>query len=158
MHSKIDIGISDSKRNEIAQGLSKLLADTYTLYLKTLNFHWNVMGPLFQTLHVMFEEQYRELAEASDRIAERIRALGLPAPASYSQFSQLTTIKEETGVPTAEEMIQQLLDGHENIIRTIRAMFPLVSDVKDEATVDLLTDRMEVHEKKAWMLRSTLGK
>jgi starvation-inducible DNA-binding protein len=156
MHTKINIGLNETDRKEISHGLSKLLADTYTLYLKTHNFHWNVTGPMFQTLHSMFENQYLELAEAADHIAERIRALGFPAPGSYKQFMELTTIKEEITVPAAEKMIAQLLDGHECVIRTARSMFPHVSDVSDEASVDLLTSRMDIHEKTAWMLRSLL--
>jgi starvation-inducible DNA-binding protein len=153
----INIGINEDDRRRIAEGLSRLLADTYTLYLKTHNFHWNVTGPMFQTLHVMFEQQYTELALAVDSIAERIRALGFPAPGTYADFAERSSIKEERGVPAAEQMIRQLVDGQETTIRTARAVFPLVDDVHDEATADLLTERMQVHEKTAWMLRSLVS-
>jgi starvation-inducible DNA-binding protein len=153
---KIDIGINESDRKEIAHGLSKLLADTYTLYLKTHNFHWNVTGPMFQTLHLMFEAQYNELALAIDLVAERIRALGFPAPGSYSDFARLTSIKEAQGVPTAKDMIVQLVEGQEAVARTARSMFALVSKVDDQPTADLLTQRLQVHEKTAWMLRSLI--
>jgi starvation-inducible DNA-binding protein len=157
MNMPIDIGISDELRQEIGEGLSRLLADTYTLYLKTHNFHWNVTGPLFNTLHLMFEAQYTELALAVDLIAERIRALGLPAPGSYAQFAKLTRIQEETGVPAAEDMIRQLVRDQEAVVRTARSIFPAVEKAGDEPTADLLTQRMQVHEKTAWMLRSLLG-
>jgi starvation-inducible DNA-binding protein len=153
---KIDIGIKEDDRAEIAQGLSRLLADTYTLYLKTHNFHWNVTGPMFQTLHLMFETQYNELALAVDLIAERIRALGFPAPATYSDFGRLSSIKETTGVPKAEEMIRLLVEGQEAVVSTARSVFPSADRVHDEPTADLLTQRMQVHEKTAWMLRSLL--
>lgn len=153
---KIDIGIAEVSRKEIADGLSRLLADSYTLYLKTHNFHWNVTGPMFQTLHVMFEQQYTELALAVDLVAERIRALGFPAPGSYAEFARLTSIKEADGHPNAREMIRQLVDGQEAVVRTARAAFPVVERAHDEATADLLTQRMQVHEKTAWMLRSLL--
>lgn len=153
---EINIGIAEKDRKAIAQGLSRLLADTYTLYLKTHNFHWNVTGPMFETLHLMFEKQYNELALAVDAIAERIRALGLPAPGSYVQFGKLTSIKEADGVPDAKLMIQQLLEGQETVVRTAREIFPEVDRVSDEPTADLLTQRMQVHEKAAWMLRSLL--
>jgi starvation-inducible DNA-binding protein len=152
----INLGIEEKDRQEIAQGLSKLLADTYTLYLKTHNFHWNVTGPMFQTLHLMFEQQYNELALAVDQIAERIRALGFFAPGSYLEFSQLSSIKEEEEIPDAREMIRLMVEGQETIIRTARAVFPVVDRVNDEPTADLLTQRMQVHEKTAWMLRSLL--
>jgi len=152
----IHIGISESQRREIAEGLSKLLADTYTLYLKTHNFHWNVTGPMFQTLHLMFETQYNELALAVDLIAERIRALGYPAPGSYADFAKLTSIKEAAGVPQAPEMIRQLVEGQEAVVRTARQVFPLVEKASDEVSADLLTQRMQIHEKTAWMLRSLL--
>jgi starvation-inducible DNA-binding protein len=154
---KIDIGIAEKDRRAIAQGLSHLLADTYTLYLKTHNFHWNVTGPMFNTLHLMFEQQYTELAQAVDLIAERIRALGLPAPGSYAQYGKLSSIKEENGVPDADEMIRQLVDGQEAVVRTARKIFPRVDKANDEPTADLLTQRMQVHEKNAWMLRSLLA-
>ncbi len=154
---QIDIGIAEANRKEIAEGLGRLLADSYTLYLKTHNFHWNVTGPMFNTLHAMFEEQYTELATAVDEIAERIRALGEPAPGSYAAFGKLTSIEEAEGVPNAEEMIRQLVTGQETVVRTARDIFPLVDEVNDEPTADLLTQRMSVHEKNAWMLRSMLG-
>lgn len=153
---KVNIGISDTHRQQIAHGLSGLLADSYTLYLKTHNFHWNVTGPMFQTLHLTFEKHYQELALAVDEIAERIRALGLPAPASYQQFSALTCIKEETSVPAATDMIRQLLEGHEAVTRTARNVLPIADEANDQPTIDLLTRRMESHEKTAWMLRSLL--
>ena len=152
----IDIGISEEDRKSIVDGLSRLLSDTYVLYLKTHNFHWNVTGPMFRTLHLMFEEQYNELALAVDSIAERIRALGFPAPGAYSIYERLSSIKEETGVPSAEDMIKQLVDGQEAVTRTARGIFPLLEKVSDEPTADLLTQRMQVHEKTAWMLRSLL--
>lgn len=151
-----DIGISKEDRVEIAHGLGRVLADTYTLMLKTLNFHWNVTGPMFRTLHLMFEEHYNELLPAVDGVAERIRVLGMPAPASYAQFGKLTSIEEESGVPTAMEMVRQLKDGHETVARTAREVLPLAEKGADEATVDLLVQRMQVHEKTAWMLRSLL--
>ncbi|MGI8917853.1 MAG: Dps family protein [Pyrinomonadaceae bacterium] len=153
----INIGIDENDRREIAAGLSRLLADTYTLYLKTHNFHWNVTGPMFQTLHLMFEQQYNELALAVDLIAERIRALGFPAPATYKEFLQLSSIKEDAGVPSAEEMIGLLVEGQESVVRTSRSVFPLVDEANDEPSADLLTQRMQVHEKTAWMLRSLLA-
>jgi starvation-inducible DNA-binding protein len=152
----INLGIEEKDRQEIAEGLSKLLADTYTLYLKTHNFHWNVTGQMFQTLHLMFEQQYNELALAVDQIAERIRALGFFAPGSYLEFSRLSSIKEEEEIPDAREMIRLMVEGQETIIRTARAVFPAVDRVNDEPTADLLTQRMQVHEKTAWMLRSLL--
>src|SRR5476651_178448 len=156
MKHQIDIGIPEAKRKMIAEGLSRLLADTYTLYLKTHNYHWNVTGPMFQTLHLMFETQYNELALAVDLIAERIRALGFPAPGTYSTYARLSSIKEEEGVPSAEEMIKQLVQGQEAVTRTARGLFPLLDKVSDEPTADLLTQRMQVHEKTAWMLRALL--
>jgi starvation-inducible DNA-binding protein len=153
---KIDIGIDASKREAIAGGLSRVLADTYTLYLKTHNFHWNVTGPMFQTLHLMFETQYNELALAVDLIAERIRALGFPAPGSYRRFSELSAIKEDDRVPKAEDMIHRLVDGHETVARTAREVFRVAESASDQPTCDLLTQRMQVHEKTAWMLRSLL--
>ncbi len=154
---QIDIGISESDRRDIAEGLSRLLADTYTLYLKTHNFHWNVTGPQFNTLHAMFMAQYTELSVAVDDVAERIRALGHPAPGSYAQFAQLTSIREETGTPKAEDMIRQLVEGQETVARTAREVFPLAERANDQPTADLLTQRMQVHEKTAWMLRSMLA-
>ncbi len=153
---KINIGISEESRKTIAGELSKLLADSYTLYLKTHNFHWNVTGPMFQTLHLMFEQQYTELAVAVDLIAERIRALGVYAPATYAEFSKLTSIKEPNGVPEFRDMIRQLVEGHETVIRTARSAFAAVEKAQDEASADLLTQRMQLHEKTAWMLRSLL--
>jgi len=152
----INIGISETDRKTIAGELSKLLADSYTLYLKTHNFHWNVTGQMFQTLHLMFEQQYTELSTAVDLIAERIRALGVFAPATYTEFSKLTSIKEPNGVPNSRDMIQQLVEGHEAVIRTARAAFTAVEKAHDEASADLLTQRMQLHEKTAWMLRSLL--
>lgn len=152
----IDIGISTEQREQIADGLSHLLADTYTLYLKTHNFHWNVTGPMFQTLHLMFETQYTELATAVDLIAERIRSLGCPAPGTYAQYAQLSSIKEEQGIPKAEDMIRLLVAGQEAVVRTARSLYPLVESANDEATGDLLTQRIQLHEKTAWMLRSLL--
>ena len=154
---KIDIGIDDRSRKEIAAGLSRLLADTYTLYLKTHNFHWNVTGPMFNTLHLMFEQQYTGLATAVDEIAERIRALGEAAPGSYSQYAELSSIREETGVPSAEDMIRQLVADQEAVVRTARSVFPAAEAASDEPTADLLTQRMQVHEKTAWMLRSMVS-
>jgi starvation-inducible DNA-binding protein len=153
----IDIGIPAEHRERIAVGLSRLLADSYTLYLKTHNYHWNVTGPMFNTLHTMFETQYTELAAAVDEIAERIRALDHPAPGSYKAFARLTSIEEEEGAPAAEEMIRDLVLGQEAVVRTAREVFPLADDAHDEPTADLLTQRMQVHEKNAWMLRSMLA-
>lgn len=154
--STIDIGIPETDRLAIAEGLSRLLADTYTLYLKTHNFHWNVTGPMFNTLHLMFEGQYTELALAVDLIAERIRSLGCPAPGTYAAYAKLTSIPETEGVPKAKEMIELLVEGQEAVIRTARSIFPLTEKVSDEPTADLLTQRMQIHEKTAWMLRSLL--
>jgi|SRR6476661_5989815 len=154
----INIGISEQDRLDIVQGLSRLLADTYTLYLKTHNFHWNVTGPMFQTLHLMFETQYTELALAVDLVAERIRALGSPAPGTYAQFAALSSIKETDGVPNAQEMIRQLVQDQEAVVRTARSIFKVVDQAGDEPTADLLTQRMQQHEKTAWMLRSLLEK
>lgn len=152
----INIGISEEQRRAIADGLSRTLADTYTLYLKTHNFHWNVTGPMFQTLHLMFEGQYNELALAVDAIAERIRALGFPAPGTYSEYAQLSSISETAGVPTAEEMIALLVEGQEAVARTARSVFAVADEANDEPTADLLTQRLQIHEKNAWMLRSLL--
>jgi starvation-inducible DNA-binding protein len=153
---KIDIGIDEATRLEIAEGLSRLLADSYTLYLKTHKYHWNVTGPMFQTLHLMFETQYNELALAVDLIAERIRALGAPAPGSYREFAALSSITEDDDAPDANEMIRRLVKGQESVVRTARSIFPNVDAANDEPTADLLTQRMQVHEKTAWMLRSLL--
>lgn len=152
----INIGIPATQRQAIADGLSRLLADTYTLYLKTHNYHWNVTGPMFNTLHLMFETQYNELALAVDLIAERIRALGYPAPGTYAAYSRLSSIKEEEGVPKAQEMIRNLVEGQEAVVRTARSIFAVVDEAGDEPTADLLTQRMQLHEKNAWMLRSML--
>lgn len=154
---KINLGIEEKERKEIAAGLSRLLADSYTLYLQTHNFHWNVTGPMFQTLHLMFETQYTELALAVDLIAERIRALGFPAPATYAEFVKLASIKETQGVPSAEKMIEILVEGQEAVVRTARSIFPIVDASHDEPSADLLTQRMHIHEKTAWMLRSLLA-
>ncbi|RYY74946.1 MAG: DNA starvation/stationary phase protection protein [Gammaproteobacteria bacterium] len=152
----INIGINEQDRQEIAQGLSRLLADTYTLYLKTHNFHWNVTGPMFQTLHLMFETQYTELALAVDIIAERIRSLGVYAPGTYKQFAAISSIKEEDGIPKAQDMIRLLVEGQEAVVRTARSLYASVEKANDEATADLLTQRIQLHEKTAWMLRSLL--
>ena len=153
---KIDIGIGEKDRKAIAEGLSRVLADTYTLYLKTHNFHWNVTGPMFNTLHLMFEGQYTELALAVDLIAERIRALGHPAPGSYKAYSKLSSIAEADGVPAAEEMIKQIVEGHEAVAKTARKVFPAAEKADDQPTADLMTERLQIHEKTAWMLRSML--
>ena len=152
----IDIGIAAGDRKKIADGLSRLLADSYTLYLKTHSFHWNVTGPMFNTLHLMFMEQYTELALAVDLVAERIRALGHPAPGSYAQYGKLTSIKESTSVPAATDMLRELVTGHEAVTRTARAVFPIAEKAGDEATCDLLTQRLQLHEKTGWMLRAML--
>ena len=153
---KIDIGISEAHRTKVAEGLSRLLADSYTLYLKTHKFHWNVTGPMFQTLHLMFETQYTELATAVDAVAERIRALGFFAPGSYVEFAKLSSIKENEGMPKADAMIRELVEGQEAVVRTARSVFPIADEANDEATADLLTQRIQLHEKTAWMLRSLL--
>ncbi len=153
-----NLGIKEADRKKVVEGLSKLLADTYTLYLKTHSFHWNVTGPMFQTLHLMFQTQYTEMWTNVDLIAERIRSLDAPAPGTYAQFSRLASIKETVGVPTAQEMLKILLDGHEAVTRTARSVFPAAEKANDQPTMDLLTQRMEVHEKTAWMLRSLLKK
>lgn len=153
---RIDIGISDADRAKIAQGLSRLLADSYTLYLMTHNFHWNVTGPMFNTLHLMFMGQYTEQWNALDIIAERIRALGHPAPGTYKEFVKLASIKEPEGVPKATEMIKLLVAAQEATARTARELFPLVDKANDQPTADVLTQRLDVHEKTAWMLRSLL--
>ena len=153
----INIGIDEKNREEISQGLSRLLADTFTLYLKTHNFHWNVTGPMFQTLHVMFEEQYNELWTATDLVAERIRSLGFPAPGTFGEFTGLSTVKETDGAPEATEMIRLLVEGHETAARTAREVFTTADEANDQPTADLLTERMQQHEKTAWMLRSLLA-
>jgi starvation-inducible DNA-binding protein len=152
----IDIGIDEAARHEICEGLGRFLADTYTLYLKTHNFHWNVTGPQFNDLHAMFMTQYTELWTAVDLIAERIRSLGFPAPGSYSAFAKLTRIPESDGVPKAMAMVAELVEGHEAVVRTAREVFPSAERAGDQATMDLLTVRLQVHEKTAWMLRSLL--
>jgi len=152
----INIGISEKDRKKIADGLGRMLADSYTLYLKTHNFHWNVTGPMFQTLHLMFMTQYNETWMAVDMIAERIRALGYPAPGTYKEFAALTSIEDSKGVPNAKEMIKQLVAGQEAVVRTARAVLPIAEKAGDQPTVDLLSARMQVHEQNAWMLRSLL--
>ena len=152
----IDIGISEEKRAAIAKGLCRLLADEYTLYLKTHNFHWNVTGPMFTTLHQMFEEHYTEAATAVDEIAERIRTLGERAPGSYKEFDELSTVREETTQVDAQEMIRQLVRDHETVTKVAREVFKRAEEVHDEPSADLLTQRMQLHEKTAWMLRSLL--
>ena len=152
----MDIGIKEQDRKNIAEGLSHLLADTYTLYLKTHYFHWNVTGPMFNTLHLMFETQYTELALAVDLVAERIRSLNIYAPGTYRDFVKLSSIKESDSVPKAQDMIAELVAGHEAVCRTARSVFPAAEAASDEATADLLTQRLQLHEKTAWMLRSLL--
>ena len=153
---EIDIGISKEDRAELAGELGKLLADSYSLYLKTHNFHWNVTGPMFQTLHLMFEQQYNELALATDTIAERIRALGHFAPGSYAAFGKLSSIEIDEGVPEAKDMIRQLVQGQETVVRTARKTLTVAEKAGDQATADLATQRLQLHEKTAWMLRSLL--
>lgn len=153
---EINIGIPQSDRRAIAHGLSRVLADTYTLYLKTHYYHWNVTGTMFQTLHLMFETHYTELATAVDDIAERIRVLGEYAPGSYVQFKELSSIAEDTKVPEAMTMVKNLVEGHEAVVRTARSVFEVAEAGHDEATLDLLTQRIQLHEKTAWMLRSLL--
>jgi starvation-inducible DNA-binding protein len=155
---KLDTGISTRDRAAIAAGLSRLLADTYVLYLKTHNFHWNVEGPMFQTLHQMFMEQYTEAWNAIDLVAERIRSLGHYAPGTYKEYLGLARIKETGGVPKAEQMVKLLIEGQEAVVKTAREVLPLAERADDQPTLDLLTQRMQVHEKNAWMLRSLLKK
>jgi starvation-inducible DNA-binding protein len=152
----IDIGIAAKDRKVIAKGLSHLLADSYTLYLQSHNFHWNVTGPMFQTLHVLFMEHYTELWNALDQVAERIRSLGLPAPGTYKEFTKLASISEVEGVPSATEMIRILVAGQEAVAKTARKAFKAAEKANDQPTCDLLTQRLQVHEKNAWMLRSLL--
>ena len=154
----MDTGISPKDRAAIATGLSRLLADTYVVYLKTHNFHWNVEGPMFQTLHQMFMEQYTEAWNAIDLVAERIRSLGHYAPGTYREYLELSRVKERPGVPKALEMVKQLIDGQEAVVKTARELLPLAEEADDQPTLDLLTQRMQVHEKNAWMLRSLLKK
>lgn len=156
LSTMIDIGISEGDRANIVEGLSRLLADSYTLYLMTHNFHWNVKGPQFNSLHVMFMAQYTEQWNALDVIAERIRALGFPAPGTYKEFVKLTSIEEVEGVPKAEEMVRFLVNAHETVARTARAIFKVADEANDQPSADVLTQRLEVHEKTAWMLRSLL--
>ena len=156
MDTGIDIGIGEAERREITEGLSHLLGDTYLLYIRTHGYHWNVTGPQFNTLHLMFEAQYNELALAVDQIAERIRALGFPAPASYAEFTRLSSLSEDEDSPGANEMIRRLVQAQEAVVRTARSVFPIVERAGDEATADLLTQRLQIHEKTAWMLRSML--
>lgn len=153
---KIDIGINEQDRVAVAEGLKKLLADSYTLYLQTHNFHWNVTGPQFRELHLMFEEHYTELATAVDVIAERIRTLGVAAPGTYKTFAALSSIEEVEGVPAAEKMVEILTQGHEQVVRTARLVLKTAQEAADESTVSLVSDRMRIHEKTAWMLRATL--
>ena len=153
---ELNTGISTEHRQKLADELSRLLADSYTLYLKTHNFHWNVTGPMFQTLHVMFEEHYTELALAVDLIAERIRALGFPAPGSYAAYARLSSVRDTDGVPTAMEMVKLLVEAHETVIRTAREAVKAAEEAGDQATADLGTQRLQLHEKTAWMLRSLL--
>jgi starvation-inducible DNA-binding protein len=155
--SPMNIGINEKDRKHVCRGLSKLLADSYLLYLKTQNYHWNVTGKMFQPLHTLFEEQYRDLAEAVDVIAERIRALGEFAPGSFSSFVKLTSIKEENNIPTAEEMIHSLVQGNEAVIASAREIIHLTEQCEDDVTADLMVGRMQVHEKNAWMLRSMIA-
>jgi starvation-inducible DNA-binding protein len=157
MATTIDIGIEEVHRKEIVDGLSRVLADTYTLYLKTHNYHWNVTGPMFNTLHLMFETQYNELWVAVDVLAERIRSLGEFSPGTYAEFAELTSIEEAKGVPSAEDMLADLVAGHEACARTARTVFPVAEQGGDESTADLLTQRLQVHEKTAWMLRSMIA-
>jgi starvation-inducible DNA-binding protein len=152
----MDIGISKKDRQKISDGLGHVLADSYTLYLKTHNFHWNVTGPMFQTLHLMFETQYNELWLALDLVAERIRALGHPVASTHKSFEKLSSISMEEGVPKAQDMIRSLVKGHEAVARTARAAFEVAAAANDQPTADLLTQRLQVHEKTAWMLRSLL--
>ena len=152
--STIDIGINESDRIEVANGLKHLLADSYTLYLQTHNFHWNVTGPQFSELHLMFENHYTELAIAVDEIAERIRTLDVPAPGTYSEFAKLTSIQEVNGVPNANEMVDVLKQGHESVVKTCRRVLKSAQEADDESTASLVSDRMRVHEKTAWMLRA----
>src|SRR5690554_4274581 len=151
----IDIGINTEDRQNVAEGLKHLLADSYTLYLQTHNFHWNVYGPQFRTLHLMFEEHYTELAQAVDDIAERIRTLGVAAPGTYKEFAKLSSISEVEGVPDPAEMLDILTKGHEQVVKTCRDVLKVAQEGDDESTVALVSDRMRVHEKTAWMLRAT---
>jgi starvation-inducible DNA-binding protein len=153
---KINIGIDQKERKELCKALGTFLADTYLLYLKTQNYHWNVTGKMFQPLHSLFEEQYQDMARAIDKIAERIRALGEYAPGSFSSFSRLSTLKEENSIPSSDEMIHYLITGHEHIITNAREMLSICESCEDEVSADLLVQRMQIHEKNAWILRSLL--
>lgn len=153
---QLNTGLDDTARKEIAEQLGRLLADTYTLYVKTHGYHWNVTGPMFRSLHLMFEEEYMELREAVDLIAERIRALGVLAPGSYGEFARLSSVQDAEGVADAMEMVRQLVEGHETVIRTARQVVATAEDGNDVATADLATQRIDIHEKTAWMLRSIL--
>ncbi|PWK43610.1 Dps family protein [Pleionea mediterranea] len=153
--SSIDIGISKDDRQSVAEALKHVLADSYTLYLQTHNFHWNVTGPLFRELHLMFEEHYTELAEAVDEIAERIRTLGIAAPGTYKAFSELSAIKEVDGVPEANDMVKILTQSHEQVVKTCRKALKIAQDAEDESSAALVSDRMRIHEKTAWMLRAS---
>ena len=155
METGLNTGIDDTARREIAEGLSRLLADSYTLYLKTHGYHWNVTGPMFRSLHLMFEEQYIELADAVDALAERIRALGVAAPASYAEFARLASVDTEGDATDAIEMVRHLIEGHETLIRTAREVAKTAEAASDLATADLATQRIDIHEKTAWMLRAT---
>ncbi|WP_396589284.1 Dps family protein [Bermanella sp. R86510] len=155
MSTDINIGIKQASRESIAEGLKSLLADSYTLYLQTHNFHWNVTGPQFRELHLMFEEHYTELATAVDEIAERIRTLGVAAPGTYKEFARLSSIEEVEGVPSAETMLELLTKGHEQVVKTCREVLKVASDADDESTAALVSDRMRIHEKTAWMLRAS---
>lgn len=152
---EVNTGVSDKEREKISEGLSRLLADTYTLYLKTHGYHWNVTGPMFHALHLMFEEEYVELADAVDAGAERIRSLGYPAPGSYSQMSRLASISEDEEIPEAMEMVRRLVDGHETVVHIARDLVTTAEGAGDVATADLATERIEIDEKTAWMLRAT---
>lgn len=152
----VNIGISDDHRKKIAEGLSRVLADSYMVYLKTHNYHWNVTGKLFHSLHGMFEEQYTELAEAIDKIAERIRSIGYRAPGTFREFAEITSVEEDTDQPEALEMVRRLAVDNETILRTAREVLPACEEAGDEATIDLITERLDVHSKTAWMLRSHL--
>ncbi len=152
---QVNTGLSEEARKEVADKLAHLLADTYTLYIKTHGYHWNVSGPMFRSLHLMFEEHYMELRDAVDEIAERMLALGHPAPASYAEFAELTEVEDEPGVPEAMDMVRRLVEAHETVVRTARRVVAAAEDAGDVATADLATVRIETHEKTAWMLRAT---
>lgn len=157
LEPNINIGISEKDRKTVCKGLSKLLADSYLLYLKTQNYHWNVTGKMFQPLHTLFEEQYKEMAEAVDEIAERIRTLGEFAPGSFASFLKVTSIREENSIPTAEEMIHNLVQGNEAVVTTARQIVAEANECEDDVTTDLMVERMQIHEKNAWMLRSMIA-